>query len=104
MANLFLKIDGGPFLFAVHEGHDDLVDPGRCHMVVSLNSITKLQALWKQKGSPLYCELFERVGNQDVPVNNHRSLRIVHVTASNAASLLDATLIGGGEVVADLGP
>jgi hypothetical protein len=101
-----LQIQGTEFELAVQDDHDDQSEPGRCRMVVSLNSVTKLQALLQQAGGALGARLIERTHPNDPGrlVNGHGALRILSVSSTNAAGFLDATLIGGGEVVAELQP
>ncbi len=103
MTDLFLSVDYRDLVynFPVAHLHDDETDPGRCHMVVSLNSATKLQALLhEKKRGELKGALMERVREHDVPVEDHRELRIIR--ASAITSLLDASVVGGGEVVAEI--
>jgi hypothetical protein len=102
----YLQIQDTEFELAVQDDHDDHSEPGRCRMVVSLNSVTKLQALLQQAGGSLGARLVERSGPTDPGrvVNGHGVLRILSVSSTNVAGYLEATLIGGGEVVAELRP
>jgi hypothetical protein len=102
LTDLYLRIAVGKHEYEFDVAvHDDETESGKCHMVVSLNSATKLQALLREKkGRELKVQLMERMTGHCAPVEAHHALRVVR--ASPITSLLDASVVGGGEVVADI--
>ncbi len=102
MTDLYLSIVAGKRAYEFDVAlHDDETEPGKCRMVVSLNSTSKLQALLhEKKESGLEGKLVERTTGQEVPIERHPALRIVE--ASRITGLLDASVVGGGEVVAEI--
>lgn len=101
MNDLYLRVEyrGIRYEFPVASADDDDTDTGQCLLMVSLNTATKLQALMQEKaGHVLRGELVDHSKGQGVPTGDQRELRILR--ASPVTHILDASTVGGAEVVA----
>jgi hypothetical protein len=101
MNDLYLRVEyrGIRYEFPVASADDNDADADQCLLVVSLNTATKLQALMQEKaGHVLRGELVDHSRGRSPPVGDQRELRILR--ASPITHILDASTVGGAEVVA----